>query len=132
MTKNTKVQDEGKNAVPFSDEEFEAAKDEALENDSSIYVHKFHKPFSYLGKEYSEFAFDFESLSGADSLAVEAELQQKGINVIVPAFSPQYLIRISARACATAIGYDAFEQMSIKDYNKIRSEARSFLLNSEL
>ena len=67
-----------------------------------------------------------------DGLAIENEMQQLGKAVIVPTFSGEYLIRMAAKACTIPIGADAFENMSLSDYNKIRSAARSFLLNSEL
>jgi hypothetical protein len=59
-------------------------------------------------------------------------MQAMGKALVVPTFSGEYLIRMAAKACTEPIGADAFEIMSIADYNKIRSAARSFLLRSEL
>jgi len=116
----------------FIDEkEFEAAKVEATQSEYT-YVHKFKQPFEYQGKIYKELIFDWDKLTGKDGLAIENELQILGKTVIVPQFSGEYLIRFAARACNEPIGSDAFEQMRIVDYNKIRSAARSFLLKSEL
>lgn len=44
------------------------------------YVHKFRKPFSYLGKTYENLAFDFESLTGKDMLSIGQELQMLRVN----------------------------------------------------
>ncbi|MEN6437019.1 MAG: phage tail assembly protein [Syntrophobacter sp.] len=112
-------------------DEFSIAKEEA-ENSMNIYKHKFRKPYEYQGKTYQEMTFDWGKLTGKDGLAIENEMLQIGKAVVVPTFSGEYLIRLAARACTEAVGADAFEKMSIADYNKIRSAARSFLLKSEL
>jgi hypothetical protein len=96
------------------------------------YTHKFRKPFEYDGKQYREMTFDWVSLTGEDGLSIENEMQQLGKPVVVPTFSGEYLIRLAAKACTEKIGSDAFKQMPISDYNKIRNAARSFLLKSEL
>ncbi len=113
------------------DEEFDEALTESTTDSTATYIHHFKRPFEYQGKKYNELTFDFENLTGSDSLNVEAELQAKGIMVMVPTFSGPYLIRIAARACKEQIGSDAIEQMRIADYNRIRSKARNFLLSSE-
>lgn len=105
----------------------EAAKDAAF-----TYVHHFTKPFAYDGNTYEELTFDWGSLTGRDGLAIENELQSLGKPVIIPTLSGEYLLRMAVRACDKPIGADAFELMSLSDYNRIRSSARSFLLKSEL
>ena len=111
--------------------EYAKAKEEASQS-AGVYVHTFQPPFSYCGKTYDKLTFRFDRLTGADSLAVEDELQALGKAVIVPTFSGQYLTRISARACQERIDFMAFKAMPIRDYNQIRSHARSFFLASEL
>lgn len=112
-------------------DEFAVAEQEAKASPET-YIHKFSKPFVYQGKTYTELAFDWNKLKGEDSLAIENELQQMGKPVIVATLSSEYLIRFAARACTEVIGSDALRLMSIRDYNQIRSAARSFLLKSEL
>lgn len=119
-----------KNTV-IDPEEFSAAEMEA-QNSKTGYTHKFNKPFTYQGVTYNELSFDWDKLNGADSIAIENELQQLGKTVIVPTFSSEYLVRVAAKACNEKIGYDALLQMPIADYNRIRSNARSFLLKAEL
>ncbi|MDD2296805.1 MAG: phage tail assembly protein [Sphaerochaetaceae bacterium] len=112
-------------------DEFAAAEKEAVDSEFT-YIHKFKKPLEYQGKTYKELTFEWGDLTGKDGLSIENELQQIGKAVIVPTFSGEYLIRLAARACTAPLGADAFENMPISDYNKIRSAARSFLLKSEL
>lgn len=113
------------------EEEIEAAKEEA-ENTLSLFTIHFKKAITYNGKEYEELSFDFDTLTGADGLNIENELQSIGRPAVVPAFSGEYLIRMAAKACTTdKIGSDIFNIMRLSDYNKIRSAARSFLLRSE-
>jgi hypothetical protein len=118
-------------AQAIDEKELEIAKEEAKEG-KDTFVHMFKKPFEYNGQKYEQLEFDFGSLTGGDSLAVEDELQREGKGVVVvAAFNSHYLIRIAARACVQPISYDAFKYMTLYDYNKIRDRARSFLLRSE-
>ena len=118
------------NITPMGEEELNQAK-AASKKAENLFTLKFKKPFTYESVEYDELQFDFESLTGKDSLEVEAELARRGTQVAVPAFSGEYIIRIAARACTAPIGYDAMLMMSLRDYNKIRSRARNFLMASE-
>ena len=117
---------------------FAAAEQEAAaaKNDIGTYVHKFKKPFTCLiGKDqrtFKELIFDFNKLTGRDSLAIENELQALGKPVIVAEMSGEYLIRMAARACEEKISADELASAPLSDYNIIRSKARSFLLRSGL
>ena len=115
----------------FDQKEFDEAVKQAKADNASAYTHVFKKPFLYDGKEYKELHFDFDKLTGEDSLNVEDELAAQGIMVMVPTFSGQYLIRIAARACQEPIGSDAFKRMRIADMNRIRTKTRNFMLDSE-
>jgi len=123
--------EKNKSSVIIDADEFAVAEKEA-EQSAYTYTHKFRKPYEYEGKTYEELKFDWGKLTGKDGLAIENEMQQIGKAVIVPTFSGEYLIRFAARACMVPVGADAFENMPISDFNKIRSAARSFLLKSEL
>lgn len=120
-----------KNTTAVDETELEAAREEARKNDVALFEIEFKKPVKYNGKEYSKLSFDFDKLTGRDGLAIEEELQMMNKTVIVPAFSGEYLVRMAARACTEKIGADIFDYMPIKDYNRIRSAARSFLILSE-
>ena len=118
--------------TPVIDEkEFDAAIAEARANDVSVITIKLKKPVKYNNKEYTELSFDFDKLTGMDGLAIEEELQMLGKAVIVPTLSGPYLVRMAARACTEKIGADIFNYLSLKDFNRIRDTARSFLLRSE-
>lgn len=118
--------------TPAVDEkELEAARQEARKNNVAQFEIEFKKPVKYNNKEYTKLSFDFDKLTGLDGLAIEEELQMMNKAVIVPALSGEYLVRMAARACTERIGADIFNYMSLKDYNRIRSAARSFLILSE-
>lgn len=120
-----------KNITRVDAKEFAAASEEA-KNSVHTYVHKFSKPFNYEGEEYSELTFDWGKLTGRDSLAIEAEIAALGKALIAPEFSGDFLVRMASRACIQKIGYDVLLAAPMKDYNKIRGKARSFLLNAGL
>ena len=95
------------------------------------YTHALQEPLAYEGEVYRELHFNWGKLKGWDAIAVEREMQSLGEAVVIPSLSGGYLMRIAARACAESIGFDAFRDMSIRDYNAIRGKARSFLLRTE-
>lgn len=47
------------------------------EPDYGAYTHIFHKPFSFEGRTFERMTFDFGSLTGKDSTAVNRELRGK-------------------------------------------------------
>ena len=113
------------------DIDLDKAEEEAAKDDADLFVFRFKKPFEYEGKTYTELKFDFNGLTGADSINIEAELQAKGVAIFAPAFSAPYLVRMCARACTEKVDYKFFEALRLKDYVTIRSKARNFLLSSE-
>ena len=113
------------------DIDLDKEEEEAANDDADLYVFTFKKPFEYEGKTYKELKFDFNGLTGADSINIEAELQAKGVAIFAPAFSAPYLVRMCAKACTEKVDYKFFESMRLKDYVTIRSKARNFLLSSE-
>lgn len=116
----------------IDEQEIDAAK-KAAENDlKSTLKIKLRKPVPYNNITLENLEFDYDDLTGKDCMAVEAEMATKGKTVIAPAFSSEFLLRISAKACTNEkIGYDAFMQMNALDCNKIRSFARNFFMKSE-
>lgn len=116
--------------IAIDPKEFAAAEQEAAESTSVVTVQLSH-PVAYEDETYTELSFDFDKLTGEDSLSIENELQAQGKFVVAPTFSGEYLVRMAARACTTKIGQDLIRALPISDYNRIRSAARSFLLRSE-
>ena len=89
------------------------------------------KPLVHDEKTYTELTFNFEDLSGNDSLAIERELQMLGHTVIVANFDSEYLIRVCAKACTAPIGIDALGKLCIRDFNRLRNTVRGFLSRRE-
>lgn len=106
----------------------DAAQDE---NDVSKFSITLRKPVEYNGRTIEALSFDFDKLTGADGLNIEAELQAAGKIFIAPVMSSEYLVRMAAKACSEEIGADLFDVLPLKEFNQIRSAARSFLLASE-
>lgn len=129
MSENNKI-------VKIDPDEFSTAEQEAAisNDDFGTYTHTFKKPVvCVIGssqKTFGSLTFDFNSLTGKDSISIEAELQALGRPVVVAEMSGEYLIRMAARACTEKIDVDTLISAPLADYNKIRSKARSFLLRS--
>lgn len=120
-----------KKTAAIDPQELEAAELAAKQSTDTVTI-QLKRPVSYNGSCYETLSFNWNELTGADGLEIENELMARGKSVIVPALSGEYLIRMAARACTNAqIGCDIFNGMSLADYNRIRSAARSFLLRSE-
>lgn len=104
------------------------AAENATAGDTGLYTHTFRKPFTYEDKTYKTLEFDFESLSGRDMVAIEAEMQANSEYALAPEISTSFQSKMAARAAG--IGSDVVEAMSINDFNRITSAARRFLLDT--
>lgn len=117
----------------IDERELDTAEQMATQNEDRYeYVHVLHKPFEYEGRTYSTIHFNWEKLTGNDGIAIENEMQALGTPVVIPSLSGAYLIRMAARASEENIAANVLMALPIREYNKIRSEARSFLLKTEL
>ena len=122
-----------KEDIMVDERELEEAERMAEEGgDLYEYIHTLKEPVEYEGMRHEALHFDWGKLTGNDGLAIENEMQAKGMPVVIPSLSGGYLIRMAARACTDKVSVDMILDLPIKDYNKIRSEARSFLLKTEL
>lgn len=94
---------------------------------SALFTHKLSKPIEYEGKKFDEINFDFDALTGGDSLDVENELSSKGHFIFLKTSDSEYLVRMCARAC-TNDGVDVgfFRILPVKDYNKIMNSVKRF------
>ena len=129
---------ENKNAQGIDEEELTAAQEEAENDDAQKTVDTgkriviLKRPIERMGTVYKELHFDFEKLTGKDSLEVEDEIEKTThLTVVAPALNLEYLIRISARACDEPIGRDDILNMGLSDFNHIRNMARNFMLRSD-
>lgn len=111
--------------------ELEEAKKQADSVDTiEHFTLRLRKPFTWDGKDYTELEFDFGTLTGADFLNIESEVAAAGYSVIVPEFSTMFLMTTAFRCCKQPIGTDAIKTLPFVLFNRIRSRARSFLMNS--
>ena len=116
------------------EDELEAAQEEAEAEAVSITRKTviLRKELNYNGITYDELHFDFDQLTGRDSLEVENEIERRtGGTVVVPAINVEFLTCISAKACEEPIGRDALLSLNLSDFNHIRNLARNFMLRSD-
>lgn len=119
--------------VSIDGKELEKAEELAKENENeNEYTHVFKTPFQYEEGTYEKLHFNWGKLTGNDGLKIENEMQSLGMPVVIPSLSGEYLIRMAARASVEKVSTDALMALPIRDYNKIRSMARSFLIRTEL
>ena len=95
---------------------------------SANYTHKFSEPVEIGGKKFAELTFYFDRLSGEDVEAIEEELQDQNKYVLTPEVSSVFQTMLAARAAG--VGADEIRRLKIKDYMKIKNQARSFLIES--
>lgn len=129
MTNNerdVKMQNQDGEEIVLSEEEIEEERES-----SGYYKHVFKKPFEWEGKVYGSLAFDFESLTGRDTLAVERELAAKNIIPVVRSLSLPFQMLIAVRASTEPIGTDMLEALPIKDFEKIMNRVRIFFISAE-
>ncbi len=107
-----------------------AAKEEAAQiDDPEYYVHTFKRPFVWEDKTYDTLEFDFGKLTGVDMLAVENEIHGNGVLMVMPTFNGDFLLMLAARACG--VGADVLAHVGARDFNRITTRTRSFLLLAE-
>lgn len=113
----------------INNKEMHAAEQEA-KTSATAYTHIFATPFEFENKTYNSLTFDWGTLTGNDYLVIEGELAALNKALITPEFSSEFLVRMASRACTEQLGSDAILAMPIGDFNRIRSKARAFLLNT--
>lgn len=115
-------------AIVVTDDQIE---EELEETSAGRYVHVFSKPFQWEGKTYGQLVFNFENLTGRDTLAIERELAAKHIYMVVRALNLDFQMRVAARACESRIGIDMLEALPIRDFEKIMNRVRAFFAAAE-
>jgi len=111
----------------------------AEEPGNERYTHYFKRPFTYQDRTVESLTFDWDTLSGRDSLAIERELRAKNITLVIPAYTGEYLVGIAARACTDRteegkrfVGTDMIQAMPLGDFQQITNRARNFLIRAGL
>ena len=109
----------------------------ALENapDPGTYTHRLKKPFTFDGKTVEEMHFDFDSLTGADTLAISAEMNRRFKNLVLPHLSWEFMTLMAVRSCTDRDGKGIrlvneklLQALPMRDYNTIVGKVRDFLL----
>ena len=110
----------------------------ALENapDPGTYTHRLKKPFTFDGKTVEEMHFDFDSLTGADTLAISAEMNRRFKNLVLPHLW-EFMTLMAVRACTDRdekgirlVNEKLLQALPMRDYNTIVGKVRDFLLTS--
>lgn len=132
--------------TPEGEAELEAAEKAAEEFDElglGGYVHKFRKPFTYMGNTYEKMTFNFENLTGKDMLSIGQELQLLRLQVSNPTLNLEFQTRVAVRACTERItspagkeqrvlDVTALQTMPAFDFHCITGMARNFLMSADL
>ena len=120
-------------------EQAERLEAEALaEEDVGIYTHILTTPLTYEGITYKKLTFNWNSLSGRDSVAIERDLLRRGITTVMAEFTPEYLTAMAARACTyrseedfRTVKAETLYALTLRDFRQICGAARRFLMRSE-
>ncbi len=133
--------DEEKKTTTIQDTAEQAEKLEAearSEDDVSTYTHTFKKPFTYQGVTYDKLTFNWASLTGKDSVAIERDLLRRGLTTVMAEFTPEYLAAMAARACTyrndegfRTVTTDTIYAVPLREFRIICGAARRFLMRSE-
>lgn len=97
------------------------------EKNPNIFEYTLKTPVTYDGREITALHFDFERITGQDCLDIEDELRQLNKFVISESLDTNFKVRLAAKACTEAVGYDVFLLMKHTDYKAIMSKVQSFL-----
>lgn len=114
-----------------------AAEAERLELDAKkmpdlgAYTHELKKPITWEDKTYEELTFQWDKLTGADHLAIEAELVMRGLTLVSPAYTSEFLCRMAARACTSPLPVEVIKKLPMREFQTICRKARDFLLRAE-
>lgn len=87
---------------------------------------KLKKPVKIDGEEKSVIEYDLDGLTGADIQQATTELQGLGIMVSTLEFDANYHAALFAKA--SGLAYADVQRFSAKDYTKVSTLVRNFLL----
>lgn len=130
--KHTSIEDTAEQA-----EQLEVGAQAQKDDDIYTYTHVFQEPFTYQGETYEKLTFNWKSLTGKDSVAIQRGLLNRNLTTVVAAFTPEYLVEMAARACTyrnsdgfRTITTDALYDLPLPEFQTICDAARRFLLRS--
>lgn len=88
------------------------------------------RPYTYEGKTYEKFVFDFEQLTGQALVDIETEMTGVGEFALSPEISTSFLYRLAAKAAR--VGSDVIVHLPIREFGKVKSYAQDFLISTGL
>ena len=91
---------------------------------------KLSKPITFDGKTIEEINLDLDSLTGADiELCVREAVAAKGESIIAYEIDIDFHVQVAVKL--TGIGRDTLRLLPARDYRRVMSSIRNFLLDSE-
>ncbi len=87
------------------------------------------KAITHKGNEISTLDINLENLTGNDLIEVEEQILQSGKLLQSTEFSRVYLIAVAARALHMPV--EILKQMSARDFARVTTEVRNFLMGSD-
>ena len=107
------------------------------EPDEGSYTHIFKHPFTYQGVAIEKLTFDWYALTGEDHIAIENEMLMRGMTLVVPEFTGEFLCGMAVRACTErgpngfrVLDQETMKALPMRDFQTICKKARSFLLRA--
>lgn len=102
--------------------------EDAAKNGTDCFSLAFDPAFVFEGRTYKELAFDFSTLTGADFISISNEISAHGRVLVSPAFSPEFISIMCAKACREKIGADLLQALPLRQFNRLWMAGRDFLL----
>lgn len=102
--------------------------EEKAKNGQDCFVLELSSAFTFEGKTYRELRFDFNTLTGADFISISNEMAAHSRVMVSPAFSPEFISIMCAKACEVKVGADLIQALPLKQFNRLWTEGRNFLL----
>ena len=90
---------------------------------------KLKKAIMHKGEGLDVLDMPLEELTGNDLIEAEKQIVQSGEAVVVTDFSRPYLIAIAARAAHLPV--EALKFMDARDFTRVTTEVRNFLIVSD-
>ncbi len=106
---------------------------EELREESRSYTHEFARPFTYGGSTVEKLAFNWDALTGRDSIAIDRELAKNSGGQGVQNFGREHMALIAVRACSARnendvriVSKEFMEALPIVDFEEITAMGRLF------
>lgn len=106
---------------------------EELREEARSYTHEFARPFTYNGNTVEKLTFQWDRLTGRDSISIDRELSASTGGQGVPNFGREHMALIAIRACLDRDANDMrmvdkgfMDALPIVDFEEITAMGRLF------